>query len=209
MTLKSWFYDHFVAHRYDNELAVVTDEFRLICIDRVGLKEGDTVLDIGCGTGLNQPHIAARIGPSGKIVGIDASEKMLSQARARAREHGYADNLQLIHGDLRNLAQLVDVSADAVIATLIFSVVPAWRDVFSASFAILKPGGRYGVMDNYWPKPTLRLWFLSWTYAADPKRRGFEPLQHDAENFVLEYHPPDAEIQFYVAHGSKPDPVQQ
>ena len=204
MTLKSRFYDHFVADRYDGELAEVTEEFRQICIDRVGIAEGDTVLDLGCGTGLNQPHLAARVGPGGRIIGIDASEKMLSQARARAASVGYADNLQLIHGDLRNLAQLVHGPVDAVVATLIFSVVPAWRDVFSASFELLKPGGRYGVMDNYWPNPSLRLWFLSWTFAADAKRPGFEPLEQSADDFVLEYHPPDADIQFYVAHGTKP-----
>jgi ubiquinone/menaquinone biosynthesis C-methylase UbiE len=204
MTLKSRFYDYFVADRYDKELAEVTDDFRKICIERVGLKDGDTVLDLGCGTGLNQPHISAQIGPTGRILGIDASEKMLSYAKDRAAEHGYADNLQLIQGDLRNLAQLTDDPVDAVVATLIFSVVPAWRQVFAASFALLKPCGRYGVMDNYWPKPSLRLWFLSWTFAADAKRPGFEPLQDAAEDFVLEYHPPDSDVQFYVAHGSKP-----
>ena len=204
MTLKSWFYDRFVADRYDKELADITEAFRQICIERVGLKAGDTVLDLGCGTGLNQPIIAAAIGSEGRIVGIDASEKMLAQARERAANHGYADKLTLIHGDLRQLSQLTDGPFDAVIATLIFSVVPDWRSVFDASLALLKPGGRYGVVDNYWPNPPLRLWFLSWTFAADPKRPGFEPLQSAAEDFVLEYHPPDSDVQFYIAHGSKP-----
>lgn len=149
MTLKSSYYDHFVADRYDKQLEDITQAFRQICIDRVKPKEGDTVLDLGCGTGLNQPYIAAKIGPSGKIVGVDASEKMLSHAKERAAKHGYADRLHLIQGDLRELDRLVDTSFDAVVATLIFSVVPDWRDVFDKSFAKLKPGGRYGVMDNY------------------------------------------------------------
>lgn len=204
MTIKSWFYDHFVADRYDKELAEITDEFRIICFDRVGIQDGDTVLDLGCGTGLNQPHLASRVGPNGKIIGVDASEKMLSYAKERADQHGYADRLQLIHGDLRHLSALVDERVDAVIATLIFSVVPDWREVFNASFKLLKPGGRYGAMDNYWPNPSLRLWFLSWTFAADARRPGFEPLQQAAEDFVLEYHPPDADVQFYIAHGTKP-----
>ena len=204
MTIKSWFYDHFVANRYDKELAEITDDFRIICIDRVGIKEGDTVLDLGCGTGLNQPHLASRIGPTGKIIGVDASQNMLSYAIDRAAQHGYTDQLKLIHGDLRNLSALVDERVDAVIATLIFSVVPDWREVFNASFKLLKPGGRYGAMDNYWPNPSLRLWFLSWTFAADARRPGFEPLKQAADDFVLEYHPPDADVQFYIAHGTKP-----
>lgn len=204
MTIKSWFYDRFVAGRYDKELAEITDEFRTICIDRVGLAEGATVLDLGCGTGLNQPIIASRIGPTGRIIGIDASQKMLDQARERAETQGYADRLTLIHGDLRRLHELLHEPVDAVIATLIFSVVPDWRNVFKASFDLLKPGGRYGTMDNYWPNPTLRLWMLSWTFAADAKRPGFEPLQDAADDFVLEFHPPEAVVQFYVAHGTKP-----
>ncbi len=207
MTFKSWFYDHFVAARYDKTLAEITDDFRQICIDRTTVKAGDTVLDLGCGTGLNQPHLAARLraDAGGKIIGVDASENMLAQARARAQAQGYADRLQLIQGDIRNLRQLVEGPVDVVIATLIFSVVPDWRNVFAASFELLKPGGRYGTMDNYWPNPSLRLWFLSWTFAADAKRPGFEPLQQAAADFQLEYHPPDADVQFYVAYGTKPE----
>ena len=101
------------------------------------------------------------------------------------------------------LKNLVSVEPDVVVGTLIFSVVPDWREVFRASFEILKPGGRYVTMDNYWPNPSLRLWFLSWTFAADAKRPGFEPLQAATDDFELEYHPPDADVQFYIAHGTK------
>ena len=204
MTIKSFFYDHFVAGRYDRELAEITDHFRTVLFDRVGIQPGDVVLDLGCGTGLNQPHLAERVGEQGRVVGIDASAQMLAQARARAESGGYGDRLTLIHGDARQVNQLVDVVPDVVIATLIFSVLPDWRNVFARTFEMLKPGGRYGIMDNYWPNPPLRLWFLSWTYAADAKRPGFEPLSQCAEDFELEYHPPDEAIQFYVAYGSKP-----
>ena len=207
LTIKSLFYDKFVAHRYDRELADITDEFRKITIERTGISIGDTVLDLGCGTGLNQPHIAALVGPTGKIIGIDASAQMLSRATARAEERGYADRLSLINGDARQVDSLVGEPVDAVIATLIFSVVPSWREVFQRSFQVLKPGGRYGIMDNYWPHFSPRLWFLSWTYAADPRRPGFEPLSAAGTDFILEYHPPDSDVQFYVAHGTKPMPV--
>ena len=204
MTIKSFLYDHFISGRYDRELAEVTDDFRKILFERMAIPPGATVLDLGCGTGLNQPHLAAAVGPEGKIIGLDASSQMLEQARERAKQGGYADRLTLTQGDARALHTLVDASPDAVVATLIFSVVPAWRDVFQKSYELLKPGGRYGIMDNYWPNPSLRLWFLSWTFAADAKRPGFEPLSRSADEFNLEYHPPDADVQFYIAYGTKP-----
>jgi ubiquinone/menaquinone biosynthesis C-methylase UbiE len=204
MTIKSFLYDQFIAGRYDRTLAEVTDDFRRILFERMAIEPGATVLDLGCGTGLNQPHLAAAVGTEGRIIGVDASSQMLEQARARAEREDYADRLNLIQGDARQLDTLVRTSPDAVVATLIFSVVPAWRDVFRKSYDLLKPGGRYGVMDNYWPNPSLRLWFLSWTFAADAKRPGFEPLSRLAEDFQLEYHPPDSDVQFYVAYGTKP-----
>ena len=204
MTFKSWIYDHFIADRYDKHIAEVTDELRQICVDQARLKPGDTVLDLGCGTGLNQPYLAEKIGPQGKIIGIDASAKMLSHAEKRAEEAGYSDRLQLIHGDLRQLDELLDVPVDAVVATLIFTVVPDWRSVFKTAYELLKPQGRYVIMDNYWPNPSLRLWLMSWSFAADPNRPGFEPLKKLAEDFVLEYYPPDADVQMYIAHGTKP-----
>lgn len=204
MTIKSWLYDHFIAGRYDRELAEITEDFRRICIERAHIEPGQTVLDIGCGTGLNQPILAEAVGPTGSVIGVDASANMLAQARTRADAQGYGDRLELILGDLRELKNLVDIEPDVVVGTLIFSVVPDWREVFRASFDLLKPGGRYVTMDNYWPNPSLRLWFLSWTFAADARRPGFEPLQAAAEDFELEYHPPDADVQFYIAHGTKP-----
>ncbi|MEM7101310.1 MAG: class I SAM-dependent methyltransferase [Pseudomonadota bacterium] len=204
MTIKSWIYDNFVANRYDDALAEITEQFRQTCIEQTQIGLGQTVLDIGCGTGLNQPILASAVGEEGKIIAVDASTAMLAQAQDRAIAGGYADRITLIHGDLRQIHQLVTTPVDAVIATLIFSVVPDWRGVFTKSFELLRPGGRYGVMDNYWPNPSLRLWYLSWTFAANAKRPGFEPLQKAAEDFVLGYYPPDEDIQFYVAHGTKP-----
>jgi ubiquinone/menaquinone biosynthesis C-methylase UbiE len=203
MTFKSWIYDKFIASRYDKELQDITQEFRQICIDRANIEAGQTVLEIGCGTGLNQPMLAAAVGEQGKIIAIDASTEMLAQAKARADEQGYGERIEFIHGDLRELKGLVSATPDVVIATLIFSVVPDWRQVFADSFELLKAGGRYSIMDNYWPKPSFRLWLASWTFVADAKRPGFQPLEQATDDFVLEYHPPDADIQFYIAHGTK------
>ncbi len=66
-----------------------------------------------------------------------------------------------------------------------------------------RPGGRCAMMDTYWPKPPHRLWLMSWSYAADPKRPGFELLRATCDDFSLEHFPPDVEHGFYLASGTK------
>jgi len=204
VTLKSWFYDHVASRYYDRELAEATEATRRRCLERLALSPGDTVLDLGCGTGLNQPFIAEAIGVDGSIIGVDASGGMLERARSRAEEGGYADRLQLIKGDARRVNELVPVQPDAVMTTLFFSVVPQWRQVFQRSFDLLKPGGRFLVMDTYWvERHSALIRVLLLKYAAKAAVPGFEPLKETCADFDMEDFPPDSELPFYIATGTK------
>jgi demethylmenaquinone methyltransferase/2-methoxy-6-polyprenyl-1,4-benzoquinol methylase len=208
MTLKSRMYDLVVSKSYDAELEEVTLAARKRCIEKLQLHPGATVLDLGCGTGLNLPHIVQALGTQGRVVAVDASQKMLEQAAERLRREGIEDRVTLVQGDARKLDELLapvlqGARLDAVLITLFFSVVPAWRDVFAKAFDRLAPGGRCAIMDTYWPKPSRRLLFLSWRYAADPTRPGFEPLQQASADFQMENFPPDNSEAFYIAVGTK------
>lgn len=207
MTFKSWLYDRFIAHRYDTELEQITEHARARCVAELALRPGSTVLDLGCGTGLNHPHLIRTIGAAGRIVAFDASTEMLAAARARAVREGYEGQVQFIRGDARALRTLLAEHAiaevDALLITLFFSVVPRWREVFAQAFEVLRPGGRCAIMDTHWQRPPLRLWVMSLKYAADPTRRGFEPLEQVATDFRLEYFPPDAAHGFFIASGTK------
>src|SRR5687768_674288 len=82
------------ADRYDRR----TDAFRRwreLVVAHLPAHSGDTVLDVGCGTGLCLPLLQRKVGPYGTIVGIDASAQMLEVAGARVAEHGW-DNVQLL-----------------------------------------------------------------------------------------------------------------
>jgi ubiquinone/menaquinone biosynthesis C-methylase UbiE len=208
VTFKSRLYDLFIARRYDHDLEALTADTRQRCVDQLGVKEGDTVIDLGCGSGLNHPYLARALGNSGSIIGVDASIEMLRHAEERAARHGYGGCLHLIHGDARKARELIqpalqDGLADALLITLFFSVVPDWRQVFAGAFALLAPGGRCIVMDTYWPRPTWSQRTISWKFAADPTRPGFEPLQQVAADFRMEDFPPDMDA-FYIASGTKP-----
>ncbi len=203
MTLKSRFYDLFRAGTYDAELEEITSDARKCAISHLSLQPGETVLDLGCGTGLNQPFLAEAVSSSGRIIGLDASAKMLERAQARADRLGYSSQLTLVQGDARRLEATVDDGFDAILATLIFSVVPDWRNVFHSSFKLLKEGGRYAMMDTYWADASWRLMLMSWRYAADPKRAAFELLRGVSSDYRFENLPPDTD-SFYIASGAKP-----
>jgi SAM-dependent methyltransferase len=74
-------------------------------IAALGLRRGDRVLDVGCGTGLNLPLLRDAVGPSGVVVGLDASAAMLRQARARIRRHGWT-NVTTVLADAAGPARL-------------------------------------------------------------------------------------------------------
>ncbi|MBA2698171.1 MAG: methyltransferase domain-containing protein, partial [Nocardioidaceae bacterium] len=76
---------------------------RLLGVELLGLRAGDTVLDVGCGTGLNLPLLRAAVGEQGTVVGLDLSPQMLSRARRRVRVAGW-DNVHLHCGDASTTA---------------------------------------------------------------------------------------------------------
>lgn len=94
------------AKHYDLAVALFLGAFgfryatyRAHAIERLHLHMGDVVVDLGCGTGLSFASILDRIGPSGRLLGVDLSEGMLTQARARVDGNGW-DNVELIQSDM-------------------------------------------------------------------------------------------------------------
>lgn len=208
MTVISKFYDLFTSRFYDKQMDLeLVHEARRGVASALGITPGARVLEVGCGSGLNQPLLIEALGEGGKIVAIDASAQMLKLAEARAKEQGYADRVTFIHGDARKLDVLLREAGeagefDALSFTLILTVVPDWRRVFELGYAQLKVGGRCGIMDSYWPKPGMMLWLVGYLYAAKSKRPTFEPLREVASDYQIQFLPPE-EALFFVASGSK------
>ncbi len=128
---------------------------RMQAIEQLQLGEGDVVLDVGCGTGLNFAPLLDRIGETGHVVGIDASEPMLAQARRKMES---TDQVTLVHGDAAQLDELVDGRTfDAVLITYALSIVSNWRSAWTAARAVTRPGGRLAVVDLALPTGIGRL----------------------------------------------------
>jgi ubiquinone/menaquinone biosynthesis C-methylase UbiE len=120
-------------------------------VQALGLRAGDTVLDVACGTGLNFPLIEQAIGPGGRIVGVDLTDAMLAHAQDRAEANGWG-NVSLVQADAA--AFDFPAGADAILSTYALSQVPECAEVIAHGAAALSPGGRWAVLDLKVPGST-------------------------------------------------------
>jgi demethylmenaquinone methyltransferase/2-methoxy-6-polyprenyl-1,4-benzoquinol methylase len=117
----------------------------------LGLRPGDTVIDIACGTGANFPLIEEVIGPGGRIVGVDLTDAMLDRARDRTAAHGWR-NVGLVQADAADFA--FPAGVDAILSTYALSQVPECAEVIAHGAAALSEGGRWVVLDLKVPDNT-------------------------------------------------------
>jgi arsenite methyltransferase len=115
------------------------------------LPVGATVLDLGCGAGMDSIIAARRVGPTGRVTGIDFSEAMLARARA-AKELANLPYLQFQQGDAEYLP-LADESIDVALVNGIFNLNPKRKEVFSELVRVLRPQGRAYVAELILTRP--------------------------------------------------------
>jgi ubiquinone/menaquinone biosynthesis C-methylase UbiE len=110
----------------------------------LGLKPGDTVLEVGAGTGRNFPYLVEAVGPSGTVIGVDASPGMLAEARKLVERRGWS-NVQLLQQDATQLE--IDRDVDGVLFSLSYSAMPEPRPALARAWERLRPSSRVVVMD--------------------------------------------------------------
>ena len=170
-----------VSRRYDriaeyipffDWLFFLPGELRQKAVVELGVGRGDSVLEIGCGTGRNFSHLHEAVGASGRIYGVDISPGMLRIAGRQCADNGW-NNIELSECDAADY--VAPEPLDAVLFSLSYNTMPHHRGVLQHAWDQLRPGGRLVIMDAKVP-PGLggrmvlpfSLWLMKRTMLGNP-----------------------------------------
>lgn len=163
------------ADRYDDSALGFWARSGERTIDRLGLQPGMSVLDVACGSGASTLPAARRVGPTGLVVGIDLSERMLAMGRDKARRAGL-DQIEFRNGDMTTTG-FPDGAFDAVVCVFGLSFAPDMESLAAELWRMVKPGGTLAV--TTWGP---RLWapmYEVWRTA----------VQRERADLVSDFHP--------------------
>ena len=118
--------------------------YRKLAVQHLALCRGDTVVDIGCGTGLNFSLLQDSIGPDGKIIGVDLTDAMLDKAAERVEAQGWS-NVELVKTDAAKYE--FPPSLNGILSTFALTLIPKFDEVIRHGTVALLPGKRFVVLD--------------------------------------------------------------
>lgn len=203
-------YDIF-SNVYDTSLEKLYSESRKRAVELLDLQNGQTIIDIACGTGANFKHIkATQIELD--IYGTDFSDGMLKKGQITINKNKWND-ITLFQSDARELTpdfiknQLKkELHFDRVICFLGLSVIPDWEQVLDKMLDLLKEDGKIVIVDVFAEKRDFNTWLVEKFAKADLNRPIWQTLERKTQNFEYEYLPvKESKVggKIFVATGNK------
>lgn len=156
--------------------------YRRSAVEALRLKPGDTVVEVGCGTGSNFKLLQEKVGTRGRIIGVDLNEAMLERSRLRVKQRGWT-NVDITHSDAA-LFRFPE-GINGVISTFAITLVPEFDEIIKRGSRALKKGGRFVVLDLKLPDKRPRVLRSIGVFFTKPfgaleetaKRRPWESIQ--------------------------------
>lgn len=185
------------------------DDYRLEYVNALSLNEGDSVLDIAGGTGLNLEYLIEAVGKDGEIWAVDIT---LNQLDIYRRKGAAYKNVHLVEGDVTNLSQLPlsKKPYDAILCTYAMCVIPDYEKAIADAVEHLKPGGKFVVSDFKLVTGALGIFNLPvWAITSPwvgPYRNLKRPIKQvmEAQGLDVEYNEFFVGNMLYMAVGKKP-----
>jgi len=109
------------------------------------IKEGDIVLDLGCGAGFDCFLASKRVGKDGKVIGVDMTEEMIRKAKLNTEKRG-VKNVEFLFAEIENLP-IKDNSVDIIITNCVINLTPDKTKTFQEAYRVLKKGGKMYISD--------------------------------------------------------------
>lgn len=186
----SWVHDLLSFHDWPYR------EARKQAIKALDLRPGDTVIDLFCGTGVNFAPVLEQIGRSGRLIGLDGSTGMLSQARRRIQKAGWpTEQIALVEKDLLDLPSdyfatiLPPEVIPRVLITLALGVFPNYEAVFTQVFRAAPRGTRFAILEGYCEEGARGAWLINLIGHSDCRRRVWEPVQALTDDYQEAWYP--------------------
>ena len=133
----SIFLDNFIRRIFQNPLKIIGSY----------IKEGDVVMDIGCGSGFFTIDMAKVVGPKGRVYAVDLQKEMLSKLETKIRKHHFEDRVVLHNCNENSIALEKDVKADFVLAFYMVHETPDHKKFLAEIKSVLKPGGKFLIVE--------------------------------------------------------------
>jgi demethylmenaquinone methyltransferase/2-methoxy-6-polyprenyl-1,4-benzoquinol methylase len=156
---------------------------RLRAVRALGLRPGNTVVDMACGTGLNFALLQQAIGPEGRIVGVDLTDAMLGRAQQRTESNGWS-NVSLVQSEAAAFDFPQEI--DAILSTYALTQVPECAAVIAHGASALSRGGRWAVLDLKLPDNVPRRLAQLGISAEWIARRPWEEIRAAMEDSLVE-----------------------